>query len=337
MKKKAFTIATTALLSTSIVTEAFADTYKVKKGDSLWTIAQKHNTTVSSLKSLNNLSSNIIYPNQLLSVSGSKSSKSSSSKTAKSTYKVKSGDTLIGIANKHNISLAELKKWNNLNSHLIYPGDVLKVAANGHSSTKTKNKTTSKTTSNAKTYTVKSGDTLSHISQKFNISVKQLKNMNGLSSNTIYVGQKLTVDKNATTKKSSKTSSKQTSKKSNNSYSVDTLISEAKRHVGTKTVWGGASPGGFDCSGYIAYVYNEAGYNLPRLSTEGYYNRASKISKPQRGDLVFFANTYKQGISHMGIYIGNNEFIHAGTSKGVQITSLDNPYWKSHFHSYGKF
>src|SRR5690606_6883050 len=107
---------------------------------------------------------------------------------------------------KHNISLAELKKWNNLNSHLIYPGDVLKVAANGHSSTKTKNKTTSKTTSNAKTYTVKSGDTLSHISQKFNISVKQLKNMNGLSSNTIYVGQKLTVDKNATTKKSSKTS-----------------------------------------------------------------------------------------------------------------------------------
>lgn len=81
----------------------------------------------------------------------------------------------------------------------------------------------------------------------------------------------------------------------------------------------------------------QAGKNIPRTSVAGYYDRAQTISNPQVGDLVFFSGTYKSGPSHMGIYVGNNQFLHAGSSTGVTITSLDNPYWSSHFDSFKRF
>jgi len=77
--------------------------------------------------------------------------------------------------------------------------------------------------------------------------------------------------------------------------------------------------------------------DISRLSTDGYYNRSFYVNKPQVGDLVFFSGTYRAGISHMGIYVGNNQFIHAGSSTGVTVTSLDNSYWKSHFEGFKRF
>src|SRR5699024_12556649 len=101
--------------------------------------------------------------------------------------------------------------------------------------------------------------------------------------------------------------------------------------------WGGSSIStGFDCSGFIDYAYNKAGKSIGRLSSEGYFNRSHYVNKPKKGDLVFFENTYKKGISHLGIYLGGNKFISA-ESDGVKVNTLDNPYWSKHFDGYKRF
>ena len=114
------------------------------------------------------------------------------------------------------------------------------------------------------------------------------------------------------------------------------LVAKAKQYLGTKYVYGGTTPSGFDCSGYIYYVHNAAGIKLTRTNTSGYYNMTTRVSSPQPGDLVFFSNTYKAGISHMGIYIGNGSFIHAGGDR-VQINKVTDYYWRDKFTSYNRF
>src|SRR5699024_4666342 len=115
------------------------------------------------------------------------------------------------------------------------------------------------------------------------------------------------------------------------------LIATAKSVMGTPYVWGGTSPSGFDCSGFIYWAHKQSGNDIGRTSVDGYYNRSQIVNNPQPGDLVFFENTYKNGISHMGIYLGGGQFIHAGSSTGVAITSVNNSYWSQHFHSYKRF
>lgn len=114
------------------------------------------------------------------------------------------------------------------------------------------------------------------------------------------------------------------------------IINIAPGLIGTPYIFGGKTPAGFDCSGFIHYVHNLAGLPITRKSSEDYYKDAEKVLTPQAGDLVFFKDTYKTGISHMGIYVGNQQFIHAG-SKGVEITKLDNAYWQKHFIGFKRF
>jgi peptidoglycan DL-endopeptidase LytE len=114
------------------------------------------------------------------------------------------------------------------------------------------------------------------------------------------------------------------------------VVDIAKKYIGSPYAWGGTSPSGFDCSGFIYYVFNQAGTSISRTNTEGYYSRSTAISNPKPGDLVFFKNTYKAGISHMGIYVGNGEFIHASDS-GVVVTKLSNSYWSPRFAGYRTF
>lgn len=112
-------------------------------------------------------------------------------------------------------------------------------------------------------------------------------------------------------------------------FDLDKLINTAKAYLGTPYVWGGTTTSGFDCSGYTQFVFRESGITLPRQTTDQYVT-GSKVSSPSVGDLVFF-ETYKEGPSHVGIYIGNNEFIHAGSTRGVEISSMDNVYWKPRY------
>lgn len=96
--------------------------------------------------------------------------------------------------------------------------------------------------------------------------------------------------------------------------------------------FGGTTTSGFDCSGFTQYAFKKNGKSVPR-TTGAQYQQSKKIASPAPGDLVFFHNTYKRGISHVGIYIGNNQFVHAGGKKS-EVVSLNNSYWKSKFNSF---
>lgn len=110
------------------------------------------------------------------------------------------------------------------------------------------------------------------------------------------------------------------------------IVATAKSCLGVKYKWGGESMSGFDCSGLVQYVYKQNGITLGRTVSKQYASGTS-ISKDelQPGDLVFFQNTYTTGLSHVGIYIGDGQFIHA-SSDGVMTSSLSNTYWSSHYY-----
>ncbi len=116
------------------------------------------------------------------------------------------------------------------------------------------------------------------------------------------------------------------------SSTADAIIATAKKYIGTPYLWGGTTPSGFDCSGFTQYVFRAHGITLPRTSKQQ-YTAGTYVSKSnlKPGDLVFF-NTDGSGISHLGIYIGNNQFIHSSSSKGVVITSLSNTYWAPRYY-----
>lgn len=111
------------------------------------------------------------------------------------------------------------------------------------------------------------------------------------------------------------------------------IVANAKKYLGVPYVWGGTTTSGFDCSGYVQYVLRLSGINLPRTTTEQ-YKVGTYVSKNnlKPGDLVFLQNTYRQGISHVGIYIGDGNMIHASSSKGVTISSLSSSYYVEHYY-----
>ena len=148
--------------------------YTVKSGDSLWSIANKYNTTVNELKSLNNLSSNILQVGQILVLPSSTNDDNSGN-----TYTVKLGDSLWSIANKYNTTVSKLKSLNNLSSDALQIGQILNIPSNSVSA--------------GNTYTVKSGDSLWSIANKYNTTVSNLKSLNNLSSDVLQIGQVLNV------------------------------------------------------------------------------------------------------------------------------------------------
>lgn len=206
------------------------------------------------------------------------------------------------------------------------------------------------------TYTVKSGDTLHKISKKFNIQVKELKKINKLTNNSIKIGQKLVVSKTtAGAKEPDDIKAIQ-----NNYYKKETpvitsarlqevremsdsddlskmsvkerLILFAKKMLHLPYKFGGNGPFGLDCSAYVQMVYNIAGIELPRSAREQ-FGMGESVGKEDllTGDLVFF-RTYASFPSHVGIYLGNNLFIHTSTrSKKVTIDSLESPYYLKRF------
>ncbi|MDP4170908.1 MAG: C40 family peptidase, partial [Bacillota bacterium] len=108
------------------------------------------------------------------------------------------------------------------------------------------------------------------------------------------------------------------------------LTDYAKKFIGVPYSWGGSTPQGFDCSGFLTYVYKEYGIQLPRTSAEQYAQGQDIDSEEMvPGDLVFFT-TYKQGPSHAGIYLGDNKFIHA-SPQGIEIASLQSGYYKTRY------
>ena len=116
------------------------------------------------------------------------------------------------------------------------------------------------------------------------------------------------------------------------------IIKEAEKYLGYPYVWGGSSPStSFDCSGFVSWVINHSGWDVGRLGAQGLYNICTPVSSAnvKPGDLVFFTGTYDTpGVSHVGIYVGNNMMIHCGDP--ISYANLNSSYWQSHFYRYGR-
>lgn len=356
---------------------AEASSYTVSKGDTLSKIAQANKTTVNQLKIWNKLQNDFLYVGQILTVNADKtsnkqsvskntqaSSKSPAATTAAATYTVVKGDNLSKIAKAVNTTVANIKKWNGLSSDAIYVGQKLKIAEGKTASSAPQNTTNQSAPSNSadsaktlQTYQVMKGDSLSKIAAKFNVSVADIKRWNQFNSDLIYVGQVIKINSTSIQNVPDTVFNPKEVLASDQKIDAKLLQEKGIKHdvtatgqaiyskvlelagslTGTPYLFAGNSPSGFDCSGFVQYVFSNAGIDLIRKSSLDYFmNDTTVVENPLPGDVVFFKNTYIEGISHMGIYLGNDQFIHAG-SNGVQISKLSYDYWASKFVAFKRF
>jgi len=340
--------------------------YTVKKGDNLYKIAKAHHTTTKEVLQSNHFRSNSDL------VIGKMIKVPVDTYFHLKNYTIKKGDTLYKIARKHNTTTTRVLLANNMRRGTkLHKGNIIKVpvdtfslqkdiriASNGKkkiSKKKFKKLVVSKKLMHHK---VKRGDTIYSIAKRNNITVKSLKLANKLKSNRdLKIGQNLTLP--ASNKKSigikiAKKSKKV--KKSKNRIvlnartgrSLDSLMRSlsssnkrkalpklARKHLGKRYVWGAKGPYKFDCSGFTSYVCKKNGVDIPRTSLSqskvGQYISRSNL---KAGDLIFFDTSKRRKgyVNHVGIYIGNNKFIHASSAKRrVVVTSLNKPFYKSRF------
>jgi peptidoglycan DL-endopeptidase LytF len=369
------------------VTENQTTTYTVVAGDSLWTIANRHNITVNALKSVNNLTTDILSVGQSLTIPTSNSTPDATTEiptTSNLQYKVVSGDTLWSVANRYKVSLDALRSSNNLDNDTLTIGQTLIIPK--ESGGVTAPALTPATNSTNVSYTVVSGDTLSGIARKYNVTVDQIKKTNQLSSDFLRVGQTLSIP-GATTVNTQPTepasatelslqvvqenlqklgyyavttmtgsydnNTKQAISNFQKDYGLSVtgnadsttttaiehavvkqnLIKDSNNYLGVPYLWGGTSPSGFDCSGFVYFMFNKHGVDMSRNTSAGLYKTGTSVDRGdlQPGDLVFFAVNTSGTISHVGFYMGDNQFISATSSKGIAAVSMDNSYWSKYY------
>ena len=215
--------------------QSTADTYTVQSGDTLWGIANTHDTTVNNLKQINDLTSDTIYVGQILKLTQQSTTQQASSKPSQSNssdfYTVKAGDSLWKIAMGNDLTVDHLKQMNNLTTNTIYVGQQLRIKeGQTNSQPSQSNSQTNQSSQNAGTYTVKAGDTLWGIANDHDTTVNALKQNNHLSSDTIYVGQVLSLGQTSSTSSHNQATASAQSSTSNGTYTVksgDTLWSIA--------------------------------------------------------------------------------------------------------------
>jgi LysM repeat protein len=346
------------LSSFASVSEASVE-YKVKRGDSFYGIAKKYHVKINDLKNANTAAEKDIKPGDKLVIPSQKnetkkktrsgrterdkvsykktskenvtSDKSSgpSQTSAKDIYHVvKKGDTLSSISHKYSISIIELRELNDLRkSARLKNGQKLLVKSAG-----------------PKTYTVKKGDNIWKIAKKYNIDAEELMEINEMDSPSVIIGQKLYLEEDQSViseLQNNEILTKNMEEELKNIPKSDEFIEKsiqeklslfAKKLINIPYKFGGNSILGIDCSAYVKKVYGLLGMDLPRTAREQ-FNEGETIEKEELsiGDLVFF-RTYASFPSHVGIYLGNNLFIHA-SSKGrkVKVDNLETPYFVKRF------
>jgi cell wall-associated NlpC family hydrolase len=300
--------------------------YNVKSGDSLWAIAKAYGTTVKELKSANGLTTNMIRVGQQLNIPAANGNASSASVATPinttTSYVIKEGDSLSAIGARYNLTVSELKSMNKLTSNTIIVGNILKLrteradAAANNTTADTASvvqapaaATESQATVSATSQTVEkpAAPTTTQAAQKSAASAAPKAVQEPAANVTPLAVQKPTASA---------------------ASNVQEIVGEAKKYIGTPYLWGGNTPSGFDCSGFVKYVFAKFGVSLPR-TTETQWTATTPVNSPNIGDLVFF-QTYKPGPSHVGIYLGNNKFISAASS-GVTISDMTSSYWGSRY------
>lgn len=219
--------------------------YTVKAGDSVYGIAKRYGISMSTLISWNNIKNNMIHPGDVLIVSANKpTTPTNPTKPANGEkYTVKAGDSVYGIAKRYGISMNTLISWNNIKNNMIHPGDVLIVSAKQTTNpttptnpTKPTNPTNPTTPANNQTYTVKSGDSVWAISNRYGVSMANLVKWNNIRNNFIYPGQKLIVGQKSTGQTTPPTNNNNNSSSNNNNGSTTTTAKTYKVKAGD-SVW----------------------------------------------------------------------------------------------------
>lgn len=263
-------------------------------------------------------------------------------------YTVKSGDSLHDIAKGFGISVEMLKAANQLERDLIKPNQVLVVPGTVE---KQGLRVVQKFSNEGHPYVVKSGDTLSGLSVRTGVPVEVIKQLNHLQSHRLQIGQKLVLRKQSSSLEDEEEigdgdpgveapaagggeepGALESLEKWTSSEERNLFVRVAKTFLGVPYRLGGATMRGIDCSAFVKKVYEIFGVALPRTARE-----QSCVGRPigkdelEEGDLVFF-QTPRARRTHVGIYIGNGEFVHASSwNKEVKVDHLDKPYFHQRF------
>jgi len=311
--------------------------YSVEPGDTLHGLADRFGLDIYTLANNNNISmaaaDTIAIGRQLtiLPVSGL-------------LYTVERGDTLSGIAERFRVDLGPIIDFNYLEDvdfitagrELILPGAAPLIPPAPPAPP---------APASARPYEVRPGDSVLAIAQRFGVSPEAIVAANGLrSADRIAVGDTLRIVPGAGGGVAARSGPGAQAVTRNlpvpqpgparelaPSVGGGSVVSVAMQYRGARYVFGGTTPAGFDCSGYVYYVLSRAGKPVSR-GMWGQYNAGGHPGRGalQPGDIVFFQNTYMAGLSHNGIYIGNGQFIHASDpSSGVKVSSLSEAYWAS--------
>lgn len=317
----------------------------VKSGDTLWDLAKQYNTSVENLLSLNSLSSDLIKPGQVLKVNGTAATTDQDTDTQQTTttttpsvtvsanhvtYTVKSGDSLYSIAQAYGVSVDSLRSSNSL-------GSVLTVGQTLTINDPTKTPTTTTTTSTSSTTTANaasSSTTATQAAASSSSAASSSATTTQASSTTATSSSAATTQASSTTAASSSTSqtssnSSTSTTTSSTSVSASSVISYAEQFIGVSYVSGGTTPNGFDCSGFVQYVYAHFGVSLPRTSeAQSTIGSAVSVSSAEPGDLIFWGGV--GSAYHVGIYLGGTSYIAAPkTGESVSVKSFQ--YWQPSF------
>ena len=321
----------------------YADTtYIIKKGDNPTTIAKKFNVTVQDILSINKLtprklipgtgiiipSTDIRHKNLVLKSDATRASDIKCTGNIPDDaiqHKVKKGDTLSSLSRKYSVPLHALQEMNNLTSTKLVIGQTLFI-----------------TKAPQRTYTVKKGDSLWKIARKLHRNVDELSDLNELETDILKPGQIIVLhneEENEHCKESPEDNTKEKIEDKIEAVSEspeytlkEKLIILAKTFLDIPYKFGGSSFLGIDCSAFVKEVFGLIGIDLPRSAREQ-FSLGDPVDKEDlsAGDLVFF-RTYASFPSHVGIYLGNNEFIHTSSKlKKVTIDSLATPYYLKRF------
>ncbi|MCM8777097.1 MAG: LysM peptidoglycan-binding domain-containing protein [Candidatus Omnitrophica bacterium] len=351
---------TMMFLCTFLYSEGVIQYHYVKKGETLSSISKRYGTTVHQLKKLNNLKSSVIQPKQKLIVKKSDASEPSKgntlakeSKTAKEntsvkvsvpaghyetiSYTVKKGDTLEGISRRYGVSVAKIKKTNNLKTSTIKIGQTLKINV-PKKEPLIPEVTTPQPIVGVSTeriyYRIKKGDTVESIASQYNITPEKLKEANLMSDGDFKEGVTIVIPSLPVVEESASIIDQDDMEKEivkETKTLRDIVLKESFNFLNMPYRLGGSGNSSIDCSTLVRRVYEKVGIKLPNTSSQQ-FKEGEPVRKEEieEGDLVFF---YRKGsIGHVGIYIGDNFFIHASSNeKKVTIASLENSYFKRNF------